>query len=506
MSDFVTAEMLTQLVEALKPVPAPGPGAPPLLPPRPAYLTGAVVCQTMNPETPQEIAKLRSALSVLSADVPRGNGRLYEPGEDHPTGDYWLMAVWAIGSLGWQCGKELARSWSKQSDRYTDEGFEAAWNAYDPSRPNTVGIGSLYKLAKSHGWSPPTDASTVAANDSRYKVLSTADIRRLPSLQWRVKHVLPATGIAAIYGPSASGKSFLALDVAAAIALGNPWFGHRTYQAPVVYVMLEGEGAIRNRIAALEIAKGAMPSGGFGVIAQTFLFAEGQDVEDMASVIPPGAVVFVDTLNRAAPTTDENSSKEMGIILQAAKQLQAATEGLVVVVHHTGKDTTKGPRGHSSLFAALDAAIEVERTAKGRMWSIAKAKDGQDGQQVGFKLETHAIGQDDDGDDITSCSVAPDDSKLFSKPEPKGEKQRLALKIIKSTFISGQVTTTGMAGCPAGTLCMLMDDLIDQVAPMLSGTKGHKLRHEARRLVTALLDSGHLDSGVVGDQAWVWLG
>ena len=74
-------------------------------------------------------------------------------------------------------------------------------------------------------------------------------------------------------------------------------------------------------------------------------------------MVPPGAVVFLDTLNRAAPTADENSSKDMGEILSAAKLLQSLINGLVVLVHHTGKDATKGLRGHSSLFAALDAAV-----------------------------------------------------------------------------------------------------------------------------------------------------
>jgi RecA-family ATPase len=61
-------------------------------------------------------------------------------------------------------------------------------------------------------------------------------------IQWRVKGLLPATGIAAIFGPSGSGKSFLAKDLGASIALGQDWFGHRTTRCDVTYVMLEAEG------------------------------------------------------------------------------------------------------------------------------------------------------------------------------------------------------------------------------------------------------------------------
>ena len=90
---------------------------------------------------------------------------------------------------------------------------------------------------------------------------------------------------------------------------------------------------------------------------QPFMQTEPQDVQDLAAAVPAGAVIFFDTLNRAVPTADENSSKDTGLILHSAKTLQALTGGLVVLVHHTGRDSPKRLRGHSSLFAAMDAAI-----------------------------------------------------------------------------------------------------------------------------------------------------
>jgi len=49
----------------------------------------------------------------------------------------------------------------------------------------------------------------------RYKLLGADALRNLPALEWRVRGVLPAEGLARQYGSSASGKSFLALDMAA---------------------------------------------------------------------------------------------------------------------------------------------------------------------------------------------------------------------------------------------------------------------------------------------------
>lgn len=244
-----------------------------------------------------------------------------------------------------------------------------------------------------------------AASSSRYKLLGRADLAALPPLAWRVRGVLPAAGLAGLYGPSASGKSFLALDMAAAIAEGGRWFDCRVHQAPVVYVALEGEAGFKLRAQAWESAGKRNLPDGLQLVLQPFKLTEVQDLADLAAVVPTGAVVILDTLNRAAPTVDENSSRDMGQILEAAKRLQAEIGGLVVLVHHTGKDTTKGARGHSSLFAAFDAAIEVTRTVEQRSWKVAKAKDGQDGFAHDFLLGVVPLGHDADGEPISSCVV-----------------------------------------------------------------------------------------------------
>lgn len=70
-------------------------------------------------------------------------------------------------------------------------------------------------------------ALSKAVKEPRYKLLRSEDIAKLPPLKWRVRGVLPAVGLVAGYGPSGSGKSFLFLDMAAAIAEGRYWFGYR---------------------------------------------------------------------------------------------------------------------------------------------------------------------------------------------------------------------------------------------------------------------------------------
>ena len=244
------------------------------------------------------------------------------------------------------------------------------------------------------------------SRNKRFEALPVYALEALPSLRWCIKSVFPSVGVVAVYGPSGSGKSFLAISIAASIAEGSPFFGHVTRPAAVLYVGLEGEGGYKGRVIAWQRIKGRTMADGVAFILQPFCLTNPQDVADLAAICPAGCVVIIDTLNRASPGMDENSSRDMGAAIDGAKMLQQLVAGLVVLIAHTGKDSTRGLRGHSSLFAALDAAILVSREGDVRSWKVDKAKDGKDGEIHRFVLQTVDVGTDEDGDVITSRHVA----------------------------------------------------------------------------------------------------
>lgn len=305
--------------------------------------------------------------------------------------------------------------------------------------------------------------------------------------------------MAGLYGPSASGKSFLAFGLAAAIAEGGRWFDCRVTAAPVVYVALEGEHGFKLRAAAWETRNGRELPEHLHMVLQPFRLTSPEDVQALAAVVPPGAVVFLDTLNRAAPTADENASKDMGEILEAVKRLQALTSGLVVLVHHTGKDAARGLRGHSSLFAALDAAVEVSRDGDRREWKVAKSKDGEDGQARAFRLSVVDVALDQEDDSITSCVVEPDQSaeEVNRVKLPQGGNQKLALDLLREQFkAKGR---TGIEGAPPLRLCLEVEAAISAVAASLPVPKDRK-NERARNAVTGLISRGVL----VCRGGWIW--
>ena len=502
MKNDLTLDMLRQITEELQSTTKQAGNN---LPPAASTLPSAIPpnwWKNSPAESPEEIAKLTEVLKSFSPDAPRGQGSFYDT-ENKPNEENWLAVIWCIASLGWSSGEGIARKWSKPSKRYTDEGFDEVWSAYKADHHKAIGIGSLYKRAKELGWRSPQTAPA-APNANRYKLLGRNEIMALKPLSWLVKGIFPATGLASMFGPTGSGKSFLGFDCAAAIAEGVPWFRFKSNACPVVYAALEGEAGYRLRAEAWEKQNGRDLPNGLFLIIQPFKLTDPKDVLDLAAVVPHGTAIFVDTLNRAAPTSDENSSKDMGEILEGAKRLQELTGGLVVLIAHTGKDVSKGVRGHSSLFAALDAGIEVERNTNGRSWSVAKSKDSSDGLGFPFKLKVHDLGKDSDGDPLSSCTVERDYGQVFQLPQPSGKDQKAALKLMKAEI--PQSKDTSKAGSGTQTQCLKVEDAVTRIAGTLTTYVANKRRNRARVILKGLIDGSYIKSGLERDEeGWVWL-
>ena len=258
----------------------------------------------------------------------------------------------------------------------------------------------------------------------------------------------------------------------------------------MVYAALEGEAGFKLRAQAWEAHQGRTLPDDLQMMMQPFKLTDPRDISDLAKVVPAGAVVFIDTLNRAAPTADENSSKDMGEILEGAKRLQHLINGLVVLVHHTGKNTAAGLRGHSSLFAALDCAVEVSRDGDRREWKVAKSKDGIDGDSHPFRLQVETLGIDDYGDPVTSCVVAADTSadEIKRVRLPQGGNQRLVYEGIRGLFKDG---ISGKTGAPPLRPCIELEAAVAAGAARLTCASDKKTSR-ARDAITGLVARGVL--------------
>lgn len=265
----------------------------------------------------------------------------------------------------------------------------------------------------------------------RFRLLSADDVTNTPPMQWTLKGILPRRGVGQAYGASMSGKSFLLLNMAAHIAEGKDWHDFRVKQTPVVYVALEGEEGFRQRIRALLHWRGRPLSPDLHFVMQPFAINTAADVAALSPCIPKGALVIIDTQNASCPLVDENSAKDIGGIIEGAKNLARAIDGFVLLVAHTGKEPGRGPRGSSAQIPAWDACIEVVRNGQHREWITRKVKDGQDGQRFPFRLAVIDLGEDEDGDRITSCVALPDDDPAKKDEKPLSGSQKYALATLE---------------------------------------------------------------------------
>jgi len=441
-------------------------------------------------ETSVNIKRTQEALSCVPADCS------YE---------VWRNCIWALLSTGWSCATGLAADWSSQSDRHWKhgDGEEALQNllaGFDPEK--TVTLGTLFHHAAENGYAKEAERQVslsgtthsytllTPAQAAPIKLLTRSELGALPDPKWVVRHVLPEAGIAAIYGAPSSGKTFVALDLANHISLGkSPWFGHRVETRSVVYVALEGGRGIKHRLEAWETENDDVSSV-LTVLDHVTLVDLDQAMalaEAVSSKCEQGAVVFIDTLAQAIPGADENSGKDMGLALEAAKHIATSVGGLVVLVHHTGKDKSKGLRGHSSVNAALDAAIAVERHAMTdfRSWRVSKMKDGEDGHVGSFELAVHQLGSDHYGAAITSCAVreqkyvpASDGLKI-----PTGKHQLAVLEALKN--IEGAAEWSDV-------------EILNTAKTALGDVASKHRAARAKDAISSLIDGGHLqlDDGV----------
>jgi hypothetical protein len=292
-----------------------------------------------------------------------------------------------------------------------------------------------------------------------------------------------------LYGPSNSGKTFVALSLAAAIASGQPWAGRKVKPGAVIYVAAEAKGSIRKRFAAL--VESGLPSDAPLHLApcEIDLFdpkASTADVvksaRDLAARSEPVQLVVVDTLARAMGAGDENTVTDMSAFVRHIDVIREKTGAAVLIVHHTGKDVAKGARGSSALKAAIDAEISVEKEKGQVLGKIVceKQRDSEFFEDIKFSLRSVELGARPDGAVVTSCVVkfesgdfepidpvdmASDKAKAFLKHlvalggTSKWQAWRAAAcKAVDKKWRPGK---TEPDGCSDTTLRRLRDELVD---------------------------------------------
>lgn len=266
---------------------------------------------------------------------------------------------------------------------------------------------------------------------------------------WLIKGHMVSDSLALIYGPPKCGKSFLAIDWACSIATGTDWNGFRVKKAPVFYIAGEGHNGLAWRFKAWSLANGvdikdasiAVTNTAAPLTDEVSATQVAVAVEDMAKQIGTApALIVVDTLARNFGG-DENSTQDMNKFVQHLDRIRQRWNATVLVVHHTGKDQSRGARGSVALRGAIDTSYSVDRDElKAVLVEGVDMKDAEVPAMRAFKLDPITFDlRDEDGAPVTSCVLKPMDAdykpaKRKATSAGKGKNQTVALDALKGLY------------------------------------------------------------------------
>ena len=205
--------------------------------------------------------------------------------------------------------------------------------------------------------------------------------RRPANHRWLVDALWAEQGVGVLGGAPKSCKSWLALEMAVAVAAGIECLGHFGVDRPgptLVYLAEDALPDVRQRIASLCAARQVdIDALDLHVITAPALRLDAEDdfrrlVATVKAIGPRLLVLdpFV-RLHRA----DENRSGEIAAILGRLRTMQRALGTAILIVHHARKATAglspgQALRGSTDFYAWVDCLLFLDRTRQGLRLSV----------------------------------------------------------------------------------------------------------------------------------------
>lgn len=239
-----------------------------------------------------------------------------------------------------------------------------------------------------------TDSTPVKPRDPYIGLFADAHdlIRRDMTINYLIDGLIETSTTGLFFGDSTAGKSFVAIDMALAVAFGTSWMGAKARRGSVLYFNGEGHGGIPRRIKAWLRHYGYddIPKGQFTVTQRRIEITEQSvmklepHIKAITSKYGPIVVMYIDTLAKhISSAADENSAKDIGGYLNAVDYLRDKYQCTVATIHHSGKGNKETSRGSSAIRGALDWEVKVARNEI----TFTKMKEEELPPPFGFSLE-----------------------------------------------------------------------------------------------------------------------
>jgi hypothetical protein len=192
---------------------------------------------------------------------------------------------------------------------------------------------------------------------------------------WVIEGIVPE-GLTFLYGERETGKSFVALDMAFAVAAGQPWLGKfETRPSDVVYIFAEDPsehriGAVRRKYAKWlrqDWTDKSGPQRDVAIIEAALDLTNPRVIkllQDTAKKLDLKPRFFIiDTLAATFQNSEENTYKDTEKYIRAVRTLVDDFHASALIITHPARGT-KHERGHTNFGNGASAVLALRRLSK----------------------------------------------------------------------------------------------------------------------------------------------
>jgi AAA domain len=350
------------------------------------------------------------------------------------------------------------------------------------------------------------------------------EVDPLTSRNWLVKGLLIEVGTGLLAGQWGTYKTFMLLELAAAVMTGQPFMGRFRIkrQSGVLLIAAEGAAEVPLRLEAVVREKCGIERAPFVWYEKTPLLLQADAAKTLVAMalqaeerlqeqfkLPLGLII-IDTLIVASGYTkpgDENDSAIGQRIMSVLKAVADQTRTFVLGVDHFGKHIETGTRGTSVKETDADCVLALlGKEDDGRVvdprLNTRKVRGARSGEEFPFTVRPVDIGIDDDGEPLQTLVIEWEDATTRRAPGLK-----LTPREARLFHLLVEAVTKGPHSkdprVPAGELSITREAAKAHCKERgwWDSEKEHISRSTFSRLVNFLDDKGAI--GLTEDHIWI---